>query len=144
MRKKRILICILIPFLIIVLAVVGIVCYYFIPRKLTNIVPIENISSIYYEYDTSNSKNQILLTEREQRELSDDLSKMKYRLGKSPEKAVSSNRLCVSYNDGSLIKIDSLRVSVLKDGKWQGYQVKFLGDFTIFRFFQIMPDYVLK
>lgn len=73
MKIVKQLIIIIIPVILVV--IVGGLCYLFIPRSLTNIVPMDNIICIYYEYDSTDTAEQIFLTEQEQQELKDILSK---------------------------------------------------------------------
>ena len=75
-RKKTIILFIILAILLLVSVLM---CYFFIPRSLTRIVPTESIVSIYYEYDDLDEAKQVLLTEQEQQEVRDDLSKMKYQ-----------------------------------------------------------------
>ena len=67
MKIVKQLIIIIIPVILVV--IVGGLCYLFIPRSLTNIVPTDNIICIYYEYDSTDTAEQIFLTEQEQQEL---------------------------------------------------------------------------
>lgn len=136
-RKKTVVLLIVLAILLaILLAVSVILCYFFIPRSLTKIVPMKGINSIYYEYGNSDT---IPLTEQNQQELRDSLSKMKYRpkIG-SQEKAVPYNWLCVSYDDGTVIKIMGQRVVEKKrNGTSNVYYLYLIGNGNLFRFF---PD----
>ena len=72
---------VLISAMIIALVIVGVICYVFIPRRLTNIVPADNVSEIYYYYDDG---ARISLSELQQSELKTDLLEMKYYIDVNP------------------------------------------------------------
>lgn len=136
-RKKAI---ILVVVFVILLLISAFLCYFFMPRSLTRIVPMEGISSVYYEYDDLDKENQVLLTVEEQQELMDDLSTIKYRpkYGTS-DKSAPYVLLCVSYHDGTIIKIDGRRIEKKKDGISIIYRISLICNDNLFKFF---PDVV--
>ena len=132
-RKKTIILFIILAILLLVSVLM---CYFFIPRSLTRIVPTESIVSIYYEYDDLDEAKQVLLTVQGHQELRDDLSKMKYQPKYGiPDKSVPYRWLCISYYDGTIIKIDGRRVKKNKDGMLNIYRINLIGNGNLFRFF---------
>ena len=114
-RKKTIILFIILAILLLVSVLM---CYFFIPRSLTRIVPTESIVSIYYEYDDL------------------DEAKLKYQPKYGiPDKAVPYRWLCISYYDGTIIKIDGRRVKKNKDGMLNIYRINLIGNGNLFRFF---------
>lgn len=142
MKIVKQLIIIIIPVILVV--IVGGLCYLFIPRSLTNIVPTDNIICIYYEYDSTDTAEQIFLTEQEQQELKDILSKKKYRPQNIAEKAVSSRRICILYKDGMSIQMDSCRITKIKDASSKKYSIHLIGEGNLFKFFPEQDDLTLK
>ena len=52
-----------------------------------------------------------------------------------PDKSVPYRWLCISYHDGTIIKIDGRRVEKNKDGMLNIYRIKLIGNGNLFRFF---------
>ena len=123
---------VLISAVIIALIIVGVICYVFIPRRLTNIVPADNVSEIYYYYDDG---TRISLSELQQNELKADLLEMKYYIDVNPpKKAVPYCWLCIMYGDSSVIKISGQKIIKEKDGKSYFYNIHLLSKRGIYRF----------
>lgn len=123
---------VLISAMIIALVIVGVICYVFIPRRLTNIVPADNVSEIYYYYDDG---TRISLSELQQNELKTDLLEMKYYIDVNPpQKAVPYCWLCIVYGDSSVIKIAGQKIIKEKDGKSHLYNIRLLSKRGIYRF----------
>lgn len=123
---------VLISAMIIALVIVGVICYVFIPRRLTNIVPADNVSEIYYYYDDG---TRISLSELQQSELKADLLEMKYYIDVNPpQKAVPYCWLCIVYGDSSVIKISGQKIIKEKDGKSYFYNIHLLSKRGIYRF----------
>ena len=115
---------VLISAMIIALVIVGVICYVFIPRRLTNIVPADNVSAIYYYYDDG---TRISLSELQQNELKTDLFEMKYYIDVNPpQKSVPYCWLCIIYGDSSIIKISGQKIIKEKDGKSYFYNIRLL------------------
>ncbi len=118
--------------LIIILIIVGVICYVFIPRRLANIVPADNVSEIYYYYDDG---TRISLSELQQNELKTDLLEMKYYIDVNPpQKAVPYCWLCIVYGDSSVIKLSGQKIIKEKDGKSYFYNIRLLSKRGIYRF----------
>lgn len=123
---------VLISAMIIALVIVGVICYVFIPRRLTNIVPADNVSEIYYYYDDG---TRISLSELQQNELKTDLLEMKYYIDVNPpQKSVPYCWLCIIYGDSSVIKISGQKIIKEKDGKSYFYSIHLLSKRGIYRF----------
>lgn len=123
---------VLISAVIIALIIVGVICYVFIPRRLTNIVPADNVSEIYYYYDDG---TRISLSELQQNELKADLLEMKYYIDVNPpKKAEPYCWLCIMYGDSSVIKISGQKIIKEKDGKSYFYNIHLLSKRGIYRF----------
>lgn len=123
---------VLISAMIIALVIVGVICYVFIPRRLTNIVPADNVSEIYYYYDDG---TRISLNELQQNELKTDLFEMKYYIDVNPpQKSVPYCWLCIMYGDSSVIRISGQKIIKEKDGKSYFYNIRLLSKRGIYRF----------
>ena len=123
---------VLISAMIIALVIVGVICYVFIPRRLTNIVPADNVSEIYYYYDDG---TRISLSELQQSELRTDLLEMKYYIDVNPpQKSVPYCWLCIMYGDSSVIKISGQKIIKEKDGKSYFYNIHLLSKRGIYRY----------
>ena len=117
-KSKKTLIVSLIVIAVIATATIGILAFR-MPHKLSTLVKTDNINRVWIEkfgeavYEADEDLAESILS---------DMQSGEFRFAVLETRCADPVQLCIEYNDGSVVKLDSLRLSRYgSDGKEKGY-----------------------